>query len=334
MCLTNEELEELPEAVRDGKISVKDALGKLAEGFRMLPYFRNITKDDDITSDMVLSLLQHGQYLFLRYDRKFGKFMSYFASYMRLLYRTARRKKVREQFNALCVSVTEHENFFQNEEKYFQDEYCCRALKFKPYFPSIPDRLPYKIRRSEREISQNSPNYAFDPSENENDACKTKISQYCREKHRIEKKIALAVSLKSCYYLDDEHIEAISSFCEIPKDELTDTVEKLRFSLHPRIEKFEEIKNRRDRAYFLHRRYKLRLDYCLANMKDSEEIRNLYEFHTKNWLEKNSILQEKTYPVCPTNKVIADILGVCERQVGYFLNNAKRLEKLAGKNND
>ena len=32
MCLTNEELEELPEAVRYGKISVKDALGKLAEG--------------------------------------------------------------------------------------------------------------------------------------------------------------------------------------------------------------------------------------------------------------------------------------------------------------
>ncbi len=334
MCLTNEELEGLPEAVCSGKTSVKEALGKLAATFPMLPEFRNITKDEDLTGDVILNLLQHGHYLFLRYDRKFGKFTPYFTSYIRLLYKTAKRKKMREQFNAVCVSMTEHENFFQNEEKYFQDEYCCKALKFKPYFPSIPDRVPYKIRRKECEVSQNTPEYASASPENADDGCKSKIEQYCSEKHGIEEKIALAVSLKSCYYLDDDHIEAISNFCKIPKEELTDTVEKLKFSLRPKIEKLEELKNRRDRSYFLHRRYKLRLDYCKANMQDSEKIKNLYDFHTKSWIEKNSILQEKSYPVCPTNKVIAAILGVCERQVGYFLNNADRLKKLIGKNND
>ncbi|MGP1459690.1 MAG: hypothetical protein ACTTKL_10340 [Treponema sp.] len=330
----HEDLEHLPEAVQSGKLSVGNALGKLAEVVCVMPEFKTITNDEDLTGEVIVNLLQHGHYLFSRYDRKFGKFTPYFASYVRFLYKTAQREKTKEAFNAACLTLAEHENYAQNEERYFQDEYCYRGLRFKPYFPLRTDKPPYrsksKIFSAHKENSMCGINADCTEGGENNEAKERKsaVSRYCTEKHGTEKKIALVVSLKSCYYVDDEHIEAVSDFCEIPKEDLTDTVETLKLSLRPKIERLETLKNRRDRSYYLHRRYRLRLDYCKTDAQNIAKLRELYEFHTKKWQEKNALLQEKGYAVCPSNKVLAGVLGICERQIGYFLNKAERLEIL------
>lgn len=343
------ELEHLPECVQSGEMKVKNALGKLAQCVQTMPEFKSISHDEDLTGEVIVSLLQHGHYLFSRYDRKFGNFTPYFASYVRFLYKTAKRERTKDAFNAVCLTMAEQENYAQNEERYFQDEYCCRGLRFKPYFPVRTDLPPYRSRRRILEVGQETPAYSQNASKSENGANtetplqyengtdndggvqKSRLALYCSEKHGTEKKIALVVSLKSCYYIDDEHIEAVSDFCEIPKEELTDTVEILKFSLRPKIERLEALKNRRDRSYLLHRRYRLRLDYCKTEERDTAKLRELYEFHTKKWQEKNALLQGKGYPVCPSNKVLSEVLGICERQIGYFLNRAGRLKGLLKK---
>ena len=343
------ELECLPECVRSGEMSVGNALGKLAASIQTMPEFKSLTNDEDLTGEVIVSLLQHGHYLFSRYDRKFGNFMPYFASYVRFLYKTAKRERTKEAFNTVCLVMAEQENYAQNEERYFQDEYCCRGLRFKPYFPVRSDMPPYRNTHHSLALGEKSPVYSQNTqkiddnanaedsarcengTDNDSSAHKSRLALYCSEKHGTEKKIALVVSLKSCYYINDEHIEAVSDFCEIPKEELTDTVETLKLSLRPKIERLEALKNRRDRSYLLHRRYRLRLNYCKTEERDTAKLRELYEFHTKKWQEKNTLLQEKGYSVCPSNKVLSEVLGVCERQIGYFLNRAERLKGILKK---
>ena len=53
------------------------------------------------------------------------------------------------------------------------------------------------------------------------------------------------------------------------------------------------------------------------------KFQSLENKHRKNWKRLNSSFEKGIMQLRPTNKTIADILGICERQVTYCINSIR-----------
>ena len=49
------------------------------------------------------------------------------------------------------------------------------------------------------------------------------------------------------------------------------------------------------------------------------ELEKKYLKHTQLWISLNKKLKDGVINIRPTNKAIADVLGICERQVSYYI---------------
>ncbi len=321
MNLSQEELENLPDEVRAGRLTVKDALGKLAALILQSPGRYVVQHDDDLVSEVIVELLQKGFSLFDHYDRKFGSFAGYFASYVRFLSKSVRRVSSKEAMSGIACWVSQQEAYSRDEAKYSENEYPARITAFRPYFPPRTASAPYRIRAVAHTAEEKNCAYRARPSFH--------LPDFFQTKPPLNKRIALVLALKSSYYLTDEHVDAVSSFCGIPKDELHTAVSALKDGLRPKIDKFIKIQDKRAHAYFLHCKYRLRLQYLKGNEAQTDgRLHELYEMHTRNWRKTNNLLQNHSYAVCPSNKKLAELLRICERQIGYYINRADRLKDL------
>ena len=55
----------------------------------------------------------------------------------------------------------------------------------------------------------------------------------------------------------------------------------------------------------------------------SRKFERLERKHAKNWQNLNKSFEDGHLYLRPTNKTVADILGICERQVAYYIKTAK-----------
>ena len=85
------------------------------------------------------------------------------------------------------------------------------------------------------------------------------------------------------------------------------------------------IVRRRDNAYYFHRKYYMQLKLCDKEKTDTELLLKKYRKQTESWKRKNKELQQSRWRVCPTNKMISNILGICERQVSHYITRAQKL---------
>ncbi len=322
MYLTQEELESLPDEVQAGKLAVKDALGKLSALVLESPGRYIVSQhDDDLVSEVIVELLQKGFSLFDNYDRKFGSFSGYFASYVRFLSKSVRRASSKETFSGIACWLSHQETYSRDEAKYSENEYPARITTFRPYLPPQSALAPYRIHATAHTAEDKSCEYRAADSSH--------LPDFFQTKQPVNKRIALVLALKSSYYLTDEHIDAVSGFCGIPKDELHTAISALKSGLRPKIEKFIKIQDKRAHSYFLHCKYRLRLQYLKEQeVRTERRLHELYEMHTRNWRRTNSLLQEHSYAVCPSNKKLAELLRICERQIGYYIKRADKLRDL------
>ena len=56
----------------------------------------------------------------------------------------------------------------------------------------------------------------------------------------------------------------------------------------------------------------------------SSKFERLEKKHTKNWIKLNKTFEEGHLYLRPTNKTVANLLGICERQVAYYIKSAKK----------
>ena len=56
----------------------------------------------------------------------------------------------------------------------------------------------------------------------------------------------------------------------------------------------------------------------------SERFERLERKHARNWIKLNKSFEEGHLYMRPTNKTVANLLGICERQVAYYINSAKK----------
>ena len=150
-------------------------------------------------------------------------------------------------------------------------------------------------------------------------------------KHKDKEIIILA--LKSSYYLTDEQIKHISKIYGIKSEYIYGLIQHCKETLDKKSTKRSKIQERRNFAYYHHKRYNRMLD----NM-EYEERTEKYEYfredftakekkHNHNWNRLNDAFEKGLLYLRPTNKTVANLMGICERQVNYYISSAKKEPK-------
>ena len=317
----NVDVFKLPELVAEKKLTVKEALNLIGEEITREPQKFGITADSkEFISDLYFSIIQQGHFLFDHYRKEYCSFKTYLYSFIHYQLKTLKRENYKNYNKRKIYEAVQQIEYETQREKYEKHEFDYKIMHFKPYSLNEKDRAPYALKTTsniEKEFSK------LKTSEGKNEILTNFINS-----RESDKKLTLVIALKSCYYLTEDNISSIAKFCKLDRETLQETIDYLKSGLGQKQEKFEQIARRRDFSFYQHRKYFEKIQNLKDDNQKDEEIDKLYKFHTERWINKNTFLQKESYKVCPSNKVIADLLGICERQVGYYIKNADNLLKI------
>lgn len=285
----------------------------------------SVQTDDDLRSEIVLYILDKGKQIIETYDEAKGDFFNYFYSFVKNAEKTCKRKTYR-------VTLQDIHSF--NEQILEFNETCTQYTPSR-YLDPEPTKVPFrpnKINIQSFQEACKSNKYSikqYIPKVDENALVLERLKQINPIKLR---KMIIILSLKSSYYLTDNTIEHISNLCSINKDLFADAVQFLKNDLFHREKHKKLVEERRNNAYYNHSKYKNQIQWMLEEDDDDnfnvyklETIIEKYNKHTKSWKNYNKKLATGITNIRPTNKAIADLLGIGERQVSYYIRNAREL---------
>lgn len=151
-------------------------------------------------------------------------------------------------------------------------------------------------------------------------------SQYeFKEKHNNLplKEITLVLAMKSCYYLEDTHIEKLSEITGINQDELWKWKEELDLTLSRKITEMNKLVNSRNKTYFS----KKVLENQIKNIDSDSSFYTLKEksllYQTRVWNKKKE--NNYTKSICPTNLNLAKTLNIPIRKINIIISKIKIL---------
>lgn len=294
--MKSNELEMLPVLVKRKKIGVKKAVNKLAEYIFENPgKFGLLKYDEDFKSKFFIRFLEQARTLFVRYDRNYGTFLPYLYTFTRGLVLSQLRESHKEESTAYCLRKEEEHQWEYKTNQYSADRFVAEKE---------PEYTPEKI-------------YFYKINQN--------VKNYCVKDNSVEAKTAMVLALKSSYFLSDSEIAKVSKYCGVGQKKLKNTVTRLNRKLKKRAIRYDTIIRRRDNAYYYHKKYAMIMDRAKKEMLPPEpHVKEQYDKQTANWISKNAKLKNYGYRVCPTNKTVAKVLGICERQVCYYISRVKK----------
>lgn len=292
-------IEDIPVLVSSGKITLQDGVGCIAEEIFLCPFrFRLQNYDEDFRSDIVETFLEKGHLVLERYKPSVGEFRPYLFAFVQGLILTKRRDTARHQISELSVN-----QYFSGSTQLINSTSVSSS--------DFPDELPVgnTVSSGSRlwNLLRRGPQYASTP----------------------DAKTALILALKSSFYIPSDTIDHISSLCGIDSEEMHSLVDRLNIGLDHRAFMRKKLISKRDDAYYFHRRYLLQMKYGNVDHTDMKAVYRKYVRQTKIWKNRNFDLSKCKFRVCPTNKTIAEILGICERQVSYYIRRAHDIDDVS-----
>lgn len=317
-CLS---LESIPNLVKTGIISKQQGMNFLVEEIQKNSFrYKILNNDEDLISEVILHLLQNEKNLFENFIKQKLPFVSYFRSVIKFRSMSIKRNLYKDSIRKHCSDALSELNYEETNEKYEKNEFSNKLVTFSPICPIKLKRVPYKTKRYE-----NSEQIQYLLKKH------STLASFFKDKRSYEQKVVLIVALKASYYLSDEMLQAISVFCTIEHYDLQKNVLILKDELELKNIKYSKLEEKRDRAYHLHRYFQNKLELLKDEKKSEYEYQSIlkkYLSHTKSWEKYNSFLQLDKMKICPTNKRISQLVGLCERQVGYYLHDKETLCKL------
>ena len=153
------------------------------------------------------------------------------------------------------------------------------------------------------------------------------VSEDCNEDKKLilKKEFCLILTIKTSYYVTDELLEKVSIFTDVPLDTLKKMVEQGRMELETRIRGREICLQRRDKAWYLRRKYLKNRAYAERNSLFSETINRKLRKKTIIWKRYNEELKKEKFRVILSNIKVAKILGMNARRVYYVLKAGKKI---------
>ncbi len=307
--MKTQNLNELPEQMQCGKISEKQFIDQICKFvIKNYPVFGLHKYDEDFRQEVLMNLIEKKTRLIHQYNPEIGDFFTYLYCNICNIININIKKQIiqslREKINyEECILELE-----EKEEKYYRIDYKTFDLPKVPFKPSTTTQPEIMQLLKDKQLKHN------------------------------EKKIVI-LALKSSYYLTDEQILRICSFSGVNKDHLYQLIEKCKETLDEKSLRRERAEERRNFAYFHHKRYlkimaKLDED-VLSNGKVCKNLdqmkahmTTMEQKHRRSWSRLNDSFEKGHIYLRPTNQTVANLMGMCERQVNYYINCAKRdLEK-------
>ena len=320
------DLNSIPEKIKSGELSKACAVHQLAMYLSKNPALFGLkTKDEDFKSEVILLFLEKGENTIDLYDPDYGTFFTYFFCFIKSLTnavtRTRASMNVRD-YHSITESITSYE---QNQEEYAKINY--HDLE-KP-------KVPYAYKQVSPEAFQIACKTSQYSVQNFISTNNDKRYEHLKEKLKLispsmAEKVLLVLALKSAYYISDKQVKAIAEICNIKAELLFETIQSVKQDLIIRETSKKELELRRNKAYYHHKKYRSRIKWTDENRDNFSEYERKqliakYNKQTESWIRLNEQLRKGAINIRPTNKAIAKVLGLCERQISYYIKNANIL---------
>lgn len=140
----------------------------------------------------------------------------------------------------------------------------------------------------------------------------------------------MVLALKSSYNITETNINMIASCCNIDKEKLQEIVDYLNDKLKCKLTRKRELEEKRNSVYFYKKKYEHQIKKLSEEVKEdnkyvSESLTEKYNRKYEKWGNLNKKLNNSSHFLKPTNKEIANVLGLCERQVNYYIKALKNI---------
>lgn len=303
----------IPIQLNEGSITTKEAVNIISEFVTLnYPVFGLQKYDEDFRSDIILNILERGQALIEGYNSERGDFFTYLYYQIKSFVHAHTRTWAKQNLES---TITLPEKINMAEEKEYKYKTIDYSFIEKPNYVKT-NKVPY------------APQQKITPAE---------LRKIFENVHGDKK--LLVVAIKSAYYITDKQVEQICNHYNIDENDFFKTIQYCRNKLISKAEKKLKLQERRNTAYLHHKN----LETQLHNMETKQSEKDDFlkkEFIAKekkyyqHWETLNRQLEEGLLSLRPTNKTVASLLGICERQVAYYINCVKiKKEKAAGDEN-
>lgn len=298
-------LNSIPDQINQGIITKEQAIKEVAaficKNYRV---FELQKYDDDFRSEIIVSFLEHGESFLNLFNPKIGDFFTFLYCYINSMISS----KIRSCINkSTKEKVTIEESINSYQEKIENYTYTFYQLKEVP-------KVPYTYKQP---VKEELINFFKDLSS-----------------EQIDKEI-LVLAMKSSFYISDSQIKKVCKIYHLDEQKFYDVIIYLKSTIQSKKERREKAEERRNYSYY----HQLRCSQTLENIDNNfdeyhkkEMIEYKKSIHYKNWKKLNNKFEDGYLFLRPTNKTIAELLGICERQVSYYINCAKNKEKKNNKN--
>ena len=295
-----QDFNELPKKLAEGKLSQKEVIEKICQFvMKNYPLFGLQKFDEDSRQEIMLGIIERCIHIISVFNPEIGDFFTFFYCHVCSIINTLIKKNnssyVQDKLNIIESVNTVNEKL----NEYYKIDYNNFTIKKAPLV---------RQQMSAEQLQQAMKSLQLNPD---------------------DKKIII-LALKSSYYLTDEQIEKLCKIYNIKTEDFYNIVQYCKNSIQKKSEKRTKTQERRNFAYYHHRRYKTLLDDLLKDPEEdqnailSERFERLERKHARNWIKLNKSFEEGHLYLRPTNKTVANLLGICERQVAYYIKSAKK----------
>lgn len=302
--MTKLNLNLIPDMLQKKEVTRKEALNLLCEFILSdSPVFGLIKFDEDFISELILRILERGTVIFDSFNPNSGSFFTYFFKYVQSVkFHLLKELSIKELKYKHVVELSK-------EDLYISDSN-------NTYYPS-----KYLIKNEEKNIDEILKNSAIYPKD---------FLKLIKKHPRGYEKLLLVLALKSSYNITETNLNMIASCCNINKEKLQEIVDYLNDKLEYKLKRKRELEEKRNSVYFYKKKYEHQIKKLNEEVKEdnkyvSESLTEKYNRKYEKWGTLNKKLNNSSHFFKPTNKEIANVLGLCERQVNYYIKALKNI---------
>lgn len=292
----------IPVHVKQGLINKKEAINKVCECICLNPNdFGLKMYDEDFREDIILKVLERGTLLIDGYDETKSDFFKYIYFKIRSFIHTVHRIKSKKNLES-TIKISESANITREKTDIYKTINYSKLEKLESI--NCP-KIPYALKN---ELTPEELRKTF-------------------ENVHGDKKL-LVVAIKSAYYITDSQVKKVCSHYNIDEDKFLKAIQYCREQLILKAEKKIKVQEKRNSAYIHHKNLETQIYSIKHNMIEKDDFlkNNFIERNAKYrryWLSLNKQLDDGMLSLRPTNKTIASILGLCERQVAYYISSLR-----------
>ena len=293
-------IEDLPEAVKSGKISSKEGAKYIWEDIYTHPLKYGLFHfSEDQKSDFLLDSHELFEKIFDKFIPGITSFRTYISGCLAAYKKTFLKRQLARENELRTL-----DSFLQTKKE--EDE-----QKYLVSFKTNKDECEKKenLRRTFSDIISQRKNTSL------------------KKTHRTAELTTLILMLKACTDVDDETISAVSDFTRIDESLLHEEVQNLKETMSRRTENHQKLIQRRNNAFFFHRKYMQEMISQDSNKEKRETLQKKYNGQTRRWKENNKTLA--VHANSPSNNDIAKVIGIKPRMVSFYINHAKNEENIS-----